>query len=150
MPKIIVVTTENCKWCDKVKEELIKRQLEFNEVKFPKGQLDLAFGLGWETMPRVIIDGVIIGGYEQTVGYFSRPTPAWDSALYHAVDRLIILKAKHPETFARRCQNALELGLATLAAGKNARILENPDLGVYDRDYFNNTVKEYANNQYKV
>jgi glutaredoxin len=67
----IVFTRPNCPWCDKV-EALLKSKdysvdkrniYTFDEVVLK------AFALQFKTVPQVVVDGRLVGGYEATEKY---------------------------------------------------------------------------------
>lgn len=69
MSRITVYTTDPCAYCARVKGLLKSRGLEFSEVnlsKDPEGRLELASKTGMMTFPQVIVDGQLVGGFNET------------------------------------------------------------------------------------
>jgi glutaredoxin 3 len=70
MRDVVVYTTEPCSWCARVKMLLKARGIEFREVNLvsdPLGFQQLAERTGMMTLPQVVIDGTLVGGYKDTV-----------------------------------------------------------------------------------
>lgn len=70
MADVVVYTTEPCGYCVRVKMLLRSREIEFSEVNLagdPDGVVALAERTGMMTLPQVMVDGILIGGYEETV-----------------------------------------------------------------------------------
>jgi glutaredoxin 3 len=68
MSKITVYTTDPCGFCARVKGLLRSRGVEFDEVnlaKDPEGRVELAQRTGMMTFPQVIVDDVLLGGYNE-------------------------------------------------------------------------------------
>ncbi len=69
MSSITVYTTEPCAYCARVKGLLRSRGLEFAEVnlsKDPEGRVELAGKTGMMTFPQVLVDGHLVGGFNET------------------------------------------------------------------------------------
>jgi glutaredoxin 3 len=69
MSRITVYTTDPCAFCARVKGLLKSRGLEFSEVnlsKDPEGRLELASKTGMMTFPQVIVEGQLVGGFNET------------------------------------------------------------------------------------
>jgi glutaredoxin 3 len=69
MSRVIVYTTEPCAYCARVKGLLRSRGLEFAEVnltKDPGGRVELAAKTGMMTFPQVLVDGELVGGFNET------------------------------------------------------------------------------------
>ena len=69
MSQITVYTTEPCPYCARVKGLLKSRGLEFSEVnlsKDPEGRVELAKQTGMMTFPQVIVEGQLVGGFNET------------------------------------------------------------------------------------
>jgi glutaredoxin 3 len=69
MSKITIYTTEPCAYCARVKGLLRSRGLEFAEVnlsKDPEGRVELAAKTGMMTFPQVLVDGRLVGGFNET------------------------------------------------------------------------------------
>lgn len=70
MRDVVVYTTERCAFCTRVKMLLRSREIEFREVDLtgdPSGVVALAEKTGMMTLPQVLIDGILVGGYQETV-----------------------------------------------------------------------------------
>ena len=70
MSDVVVYTTEPCSFCTRVKMFLRSREIDFREVKLagdPDGVVELAGKTGMMTLPQVVIDDVLVGGYHETV-----------------------------------------------------------------------------------
>ena len=65
---IVIYTKTNCPWCVKVKELFKDMGLSFQEVLVT--QKSELYSPQFGTVPQVVIDGVFIGGYEDTKKYF--------------------------------------------------------------------------------
>ncbi len=69
MPTVTVYTTERCGYCVRVKMLLKSRGVEFEEINVggdPAAFVELAQKTGMMTLPQVMIDGVLVGGYNET------------------------------------------------------------------------------------
>ncbi len=69
MGRITVYTTEPCSYCARVKGLLRSRGLEFSEVnlsKDPEGRIQLAAKTGMRTFPQVLLDGQLVGSFNET------------------------------------------------------------------------------------
>ena len=69
MSQIKVYTTEPCSFCSRVKGLLKSRGLEFEEINLsrdPQGRVELATMTGMMTFPQVVIDGQLLGGWQET------------------------------------------------------------------------------------
>lgn len=70
MRDVVVYTTEPCSFCTRVKALLRSRGIAFREeslVGRPTAVVELAERTGMMTLPQVLIDGVLVGGYQETV-----------------------------------------------------------------------------------
>jgi glutaredoxin len=65
MAHYVVVTSKDCKWCDKVKELLTEKGHTFKEIEASVVK-EFLFANGLQTVPQVYINGEHIGGYEAT------------------------------------------------------------------------------------
>jgi glutaredoxin 3 len=66
--KITVYTTEPCSFCTRVKGILKSRGVEFKEVnlaKDPDGRMQLVRETGMMSFPQVIVDGQLLGGFNE-------------------------------------------------------------------------------------
>ncbi|HWC28117.1 MAG TPA: glutaredoxin domain-containing protein [Solirubrobacteraceae bacterium] len=69
MRDVVVYTTQRCSYCTRVKMLLKSRGIEFREENLsgdPASVIELARRTGMMTLPQVMVDGVLIGGYEET------------------------------------------------------------------------------------
>jgi glutaredoxin 3 len=69
MRKVVVYTTDRCSFCVRVKMLLKARDIEFEEINIsgdPTAFVDLAQRTGMMTLPQVMIDGQLVGGYQET------------------------------------------------------------------------------------
>ncbi|MDE3070066.1 MAG: glutaredoxin [Acidobacteriota bacterium] len=69
MAKIVVYTTDSCRYCVAVKTLLQKRALQFSEVNLERdmdGRVALARRTGMMTFPQVLVDEKLLGGFEET------------------------------------------------------------------------------------
>jgi glutaredoxin 3 len=70
MRDVVVYTTEPCSYCSRVKMLLRARGVAFREVNLstdPLGFQALAQRTGMMTLPQVVVDEQLIGGYKETV-----------------------------------------------------------------------------------
>ncbi len=70
MSDVVVYTTEPCSWCSRVKMFLRSEGIEFREVNLvtdPRGFQELAERTGLMSLPQVVVDGTLVGGYRDTV-----------------------------------------------------------------------------------
>ena len=70
MSRVTVYTTEPCGFCRTAKALLAARKVPFEEInlsKDPEGRGQLAELTGMMTFPQVVIDGEVIGGYQELV-----------------------------------------------------------------------------------
>ncbi|MGH2919265.1 MAG: glutaredoxin domain-containing protein [Solirubrobacteraceae bacterium] len=70
MGEVVVYTTEPCAWCTRVKMLLRARGIEFREVNLvsdPLGFQELAERTGMMTLPQVVVDEALVGGYKDLV-----------------------------------------------------------------------------------
>ena len=77
MKKMIVIySKENCIYCTKAKDLVKKLGLEYEEKMFGRDfnspeELYEAVGKKVRTMPQIMIDNQLIGGYNQLVEHFT-------------------------------------------------------------------------------
>ncbi|MDX6691542.1 MAG: glutaredoxin 3 [Solirubrobacteraceae bacterium] len=70
MADVVVYTTSPCSWCARVKMLLRSKGIEFREVNLvhdPLGFQELAERTGMMSLPQVVVDDELIGGYKETV-----------------------------------------------------------------------------------
>ncbi|HEV7807125.1 MAG TPA: glutaredoxin domain-containing protein [Solirubrobacteraceae bacterium] len=69
MSDVVVYTTNACGFCTRVKMLLNAREIEYREINVagdPEAFVELAKSSGMMTLPQVFVDGVLIGGYNET------------------------------------------------------------------------------------
>lgn len=76
MMTIQIYSKPNCIYCDKAKSLLKSLNVSYEEKMFGKDfntpeELYEAVGKQVRTMPQIVIDGVLIGGYNQLVEYYT-------------------------------------------------------------------------------
>jgi len=65
-----VYTTENCPFCVRAKALLDARGVSYRELNLerdPDGRAELVKQTGMMTFPQVIIDGELVGGFQETL-----------------------------------------------------------------------------------
>ncbi|MGN6371818.1 MAG: glutaredoxin family protein [Solirubrobacteraceae bacterium] len=70
MAEIIVYTTDFCGYCTRVKSLLQARNLDFSEINLsrdPQGRIELVNKTGLMTVPQVLVDGKLVGGFAETI-----------------------------------------------------------------------------------
>ena len=70
MADVLVYTTDPCSFCTRVKQLLDQRGIGFSEVNLardPAGRAELVQKTGMMSFPQVIIDGEVIGGFQETL-----------------------------------------------------------------------------------
>jgi glutaredoxin 3 len=70
MAEVIVYTTDPCPYCTRVKALLAKRGVEYSEINLARdadGRTELAERTGMLSFPQVLIDGTLVGGFDQTL-----------------------------------------------------------------------------------
>jgi glutaredoxin 3 len=70
MADVLVFTTENCAFCVRAKALLEARGVPYREVNLerdPDGRAELVRKTGMMTFPQVIIDGTLVGGFQETL-----------------------------------------------------------------------------------
>ena len=70
MAKITVYSTDPCSFCDRAKDLLKLRELDFEEINLAKdsvGRSQLAERTGMISFPQIVIDGEVIGGFRELV-----------------------------------------------------------------------------------
>ena len=70
MAKITVYSTEPCSFCERAKQLLELRKLSFEEInlaKDPAGRLELVEKTGMLSFPQIVIDGEVLGGFQELV-----------------------------------------------------------------------------------
>jgi glutaredoxin 3 len=67
---VVVYTTEHCPFCVRAKALLDARGVAYTEVNLerdPDGRAELVRKTGMMTFPQVIIDGTLVGGFQETL-----------------------------------------------------------------------------------
>jgi glutaredoxin 3 len=67
---VLVYTTENCPFCIRAKALLDARGVTYREVNLerdPDGRAELVRKTGMMTFPLVLIDDVLVGGFQETL-----------------------------------------------------------------------------------
>lgn len=69
MKKIEIYVTQYCPYCRAAESLLQSKGLEFTaiDVSKPEQKAGLKAKTGWQTVPQIFIDGVLIGGYQELV-----------------------------------------------------------------------------------
>jgi glutaredoxin 3 len=70
MAKITVYSTDPCSFCDRAKQLLERRELPFEEInlsKDPAGRLELVEKTGMLSFPQIVIEGEVLGGFQELV-----------------------------------------------------------------------------------
>ena len=68
--RVTIYTTEPCGFCRVAKALLEKRNVPYHETnlaKDPSGRAELVRLTGMMTFPQVVIDGEVVGGYQELV-----------------------------------------------------------------------------------
>jgi glutaredoxin 3 len=69
MAEIKVYTTTACPYCVRVKRLLDSKGLQYEEIDLardPDGRMELVKLTGMMTFPQVLIDGQLVGGFNET------------------------------------------------------------------------------------
>jgi glutaredoxin 3 len=67
---VLVYTTENCPFCIRAKALLDARGIAYREINLDRdhdGRTQLVRKTGMMTFPQVIIDGQLVGGFQETL-----------------------------------------------------------------------------------
>ncbi|MEA2304807.1 MAG: glutaredoxin 3 [Solirubrobacteraceae bacterium] len=70
MPSITVYTTDACPFCVRVKQLLDARGVQYDEINLARdadGRAQLSQRTGMMTFPQVLIDGELVGGFQETL-----------------------------------------------------------------------------------
>jgi glutaredoxin 3 len=70
MADVLVYTTENCPFCIRAKALLEARGVGYREINLerdPEGRAELVRRTGMMTFPQVLIDGELVGGFQETL-----------------------------------------------------------------------------------
>jgi glutaredoxin 3 len=67
---VVLYTTENCPFCIRAKALLDARGIAYREINLERdhdGRTELVRKTGMMTFPQVIIDGQLVGGFQETL-----------------------------------------------------------------------------------
>ena len=70
MNDVVVYTTDPCSFCNRVKQLLQARGIEYTEVNLardPAGRAQLVERTGMMSFPQVVIRGDVLGGFQETL-----------------------------------------------------------------------------------
>ena len=70
MADVLVYTTEHCPFCVRAKALLEARGIPYREIDLardPEGRAELVRRTGMMTFPQVLIDGELVGGFQETL-----------------------------------------------------------------------------------
>lgn len=70
MSKIEIYTTTYCPYCIRAKLLLDSKSVSYKEINFdnnPEEKYEIMSKLNWRTVPIIVINGQLIGGYDQLV-----------------------------------------------------------------------------------
>ena len=70
MAKITVYSTDPCSFCERAKQLLNVRKLEFDEInlaKDPDGRAELLQRTGMMSFPQVLVGDELVGGFQETL-----------------------------------------------------------------------------------
>ena len=70
MADVTVYTTDPCSFCTRVKQLLDARKVEYTEINLARdaaGRAKLVELTGMMSFPQVLIDGELIGGFQETL-----------------------------------------------------------------------------------
>jgi glutaredoxin 3 len=70
MKDIVVYTTVACSFCTRVKALLDARGISYREIDLgrdPDGRAELSERTGMMSFPQVVIDGELLGGFQETL-----------------------------------------------------------------------------------
>ena len=70
MKTVEIYTTNYCPYCTRAKKLLESKGIEYSEIKLdsdPNQKYEVMNNLKWKTVPIILIDNKVIGGYDQLV-----------------------------------------------------------------------------------
>ena len=70
MADVLMYTTERCPFCIRAKALLDARGVAYREINLerdPEGRAELVSRTGMMTFPQVIVDGELVGGFQETL-----------------------------------------------------------------------------------
>ena len=69
MPHVTIYTSDYCSYCDRAKNLLDARGVDYEEVYLDRGDVEsrirLAEATGRYTVPQIFIGGTMVGGFEE-------------------------------------------------------------------------------------
>lgn len=72
--KIVIYSKQNCTYCNKAKQLLKNLRLDYTEKKLEEfesvDEMLKDIGKKVRTMPQIVVDDKLLGGYNQLVEYF--------------------------------------------------------------------------------
>ncbi len=71
MSRVVIYTTTYCPYCRAAKALLDSKGVEYEEIdltKDPTAKRRIMEEMGWRTVPIILINGNLIGGYDQLQG----------------------------------------------------------------------------------
>jgi len=69
-PRVVLYSTSFCGYCVAAKRLLEREGIPYEEIDLsrdPERRMELVAETGWRTMPLILIDGALLGGYDQLV-----------------------------------------------------------------------------------
>jgi glutaredoxin len=74
MQRVIVLSSNSCVWCEKIKEFLTQHDIEYLELNIDNNETaaEIATSQQFIKMPQVLADGCFIGGHDATIAYFNK------------------------------------------------------------------------------
>jgi glutaredoxin 3 len=70
MAEVTVYTTDPCVFCTRAKQLLAKRGIVYDEINLARdadGRAELAARTGMLSFPQVLINGELVGGFQETL-----------------------------------------------------------------------------------
>ncbi|MCW2957857.1 MAG: glutaredoxin [Solirubrobacterales bacterium] len=70
MADVTVYTTDPCVFCSRAKQLLAKRGIAYDEVNLARdaaGRAELTEKTGMMTFPQVLVNGELVGGFQETL-----------------------------------------------------------------------------------
>lgn len=69
-PRVVLYSTSFCGYCVAAKRLLERDGIPYEEIDLsrdPERRMEVVAETGWRTMPLILIDGELLGGYDQLV-----------------------------------------------------------------------------------
>jgi glutaredoxin 3 len=69
---VVVYTTATCAYCDQAKHLLARKGIEYTEIRVdldPAKKIEMIERTGRKTVPEILIDGELIGGFDDLWAY---------------------------------------------------------------------------------